>query len=149
MYAFVHIKPSLLGSLKHKRLPQTLEKTSDVEFLNSINYSKRKETFNLTFCIRILECFLDEEWVKYFPKDKARQEEAEIFWEEGSQVYFWMVSQMDHKIKDKFLDKTGGNHNTDGLWEDIHQHYASSSVENCANVIMKIFNLKMEERNAL
>ncbi|MBW0489111.1 hypothetical protein O181_028826 [Austropuccinia psidii MF-1] len=126
MYAFVQIKPSFLRSLKHKSLPQTLEKTSNVEFLNYINYSKWKGTFNLTFGIRILECFLDEEWVKYFPKDEARQEEAEICWEGCSQVYFWMFSQIDHESQDKFLDKTGGNHNTAGLWEDIHQHYASS-----------------------
>ncbi|MBW0539506.1 hypothetical protein O181_079221 [Austropuccinia psidii MF-1] len=145
---FIHLKPSLVQNLNHQSLSQNLEKISDIEKLNTLNFLKWQNGISLAFRIRSLDCFLDPKWVNSFPME-ACKEEADIFREGCNQVYYWIILQMNQENQDKFYNQELERCDPAELWRKVREHYASSSAENCANVIVKIFNLQMNEGNVL
>ncbi|MBW0516116.1 hypothetical protein O181_055831 [Austropuccinia psidii MF-1] len=141
---FIHLKPSLVQNLDHQSLSQNLENISYIEKFNTLNFSKWQNEIILAFQIQSLDFFLDSNWVAFFSIE-AGEEEAEIFREGCNQVYYWIISQMNQENQDKFYNQEQEKCDPAELWKKVREYYASSSAENCANVIVKIFNLKMEE----
>ncbi|MBW0481576.1 hypothetical protein O181_021291 [Austropuccinia psidii MF-1] len=145
---FIHLKPSLVQNLNHESLSQNLEKISNIENLNTLNFSKWQNGIILAFLIQSMDFFLDFNWITSFPLE-AGEEEANIFREGCNQVYYWIISQMNQENHDKFYNQEQEKCDPAELWKKVHEYYASSSAENCANVLVKILNLKMEEGNVL
>ncbi|MBW0524384.1 hypothetical protein O181_064099 [Austropuccinia psidii MF-1] len=145
---FIYLKPSLVENLNHQSLSQNLEKISNIERLYTLNFSKWQNEIILAFRIRSLDCFLDPEWVTSF-RIEACEEEANIFREGCNQMYYRIISQMNQENQDKFYNQKQEKCDPAELWKKVGEYYASSSAENCAKVIVQIFNLKMDEGNVL
>ncbi|MBW0477299.1 hypothetical protein O181_017014 [Austropuccinia psidii MF-1] len=145
---FIHLKPSLVQNLNHQSLSQNLEKISNIERLNVLKSSKWQNEIILALRIRSLDCFLDSKWVNSFPME-ACKEEADIFREGSNQVYYWIILQMNQENQDKFYNREQEKCDPAELWGKVREYYASSSAENFTNVIVKIFNLKMDKGNVL
>ncbi|MBW0484253.1 hypothetical protein O181_023968 [Austropuccinia psidii MF-1] len=140
------LKPDFLQGLAQPSLSQTLEKITNIEKLNSTNFSEWESSILMAFNVRDLECFLNPKWTASFPED-APPEELSFFRKSCKQIYFWLGSQLDKENLDKFFERHSTAHDPAVLWANINHHYVAASAENCANVVMKIFGLKMDKGN--
>ncbi|MBW0570132.1 hypothetical protein O181_109847 [Austropuccinia psidii MF-1] len=142
----VFLKPYFLQGLAQPCLSQTLEKITNIEKLNSTNFSEWESSILMAFKVRDLECFLNPKWTSSFPED-APPEELSFFCKSCKQTYFWLGSQLDKENLDKFFERYLTAHDPAVLWANINHHYVAESAENCGNLFMKIFGLKMDEGN--
>ncbi|MBW0522328.1 hypothetical protein O181_062043 [Austropuccinia psidii MF-1] len=94
-----------------------------------------------------MDCFLHTKWVTSFPIEAC--EEENMFREGLNQVYHWIISQMNQENQDMFYNWEQENSDPAELWKEVCEYYSSSSAENSANLIFKIFNLEMDEGNVL
>ncbi|MBW0529976.1 hypothetical protein O181_069691 [Austropuccinia psidii MF-1] len=113
-----------------------------------LNFSKWQNEIIQASWNRGMDFFLDPKWVTSFPIE-ACEEAADISREGSNQVYYWIISQMKQENKDKFNNQEQEKCDPAELWKKLRKYYASSYVENCANAIVNIFNLKMDEGNVL
>ncbi|MBW0479890.1 hypothetical protein O181_019605 [Austropuccinia psidii MF-1] len=140
------LKPDFLQGLAQPYLSQTLEKITNIEKLNSTNFSEWESSILMAFNVRDLEYFLNPKWTSSFPED-APPEELSFFRKSCKQIHFWLGSQLDKENLDKFFEIHLTAHDPAVLWENINHHYAAESAENCCNLVMKIFGLKMDKGN--
>ncbi|MBW0524025.1 hypothetical protein O181_063740 [Austropuccinia psidii MF-1] len=140
------LRPYFLQGLAQPSLSQTLKKITNIEKINSKNFSEWESSILMAFNVRDLECFLDPNWTESFPED-APPEELSLFHKSCKQIYFWLGSQLDKENLDKFFERHSTAHDPAVLWANINHHYAAASAENFANLVMKIFGLKMDEGN--
>ncbi|MBW0479277.1 hypothetical protein O181_018992 [Austropuccinia psidii MF-1] len=122
------LKPDFLQGLAQPSLSQTLKKITNIEKLNSTNFSEWESSILMEFNVRDLEFFLDPKWTASFPEDAPPEE-------------------LNKENLDKFFERHSTAHDPTVLWANINHNYAAASEENCANVVMKIFGLKMDKGN--
>ncbi|MBW0464267.1 hypothetical protein O181_003982 [Austropuccinia psidii MF-1] len=147
--AFIYLKTGMIQNLAHQTLSQMLEKTSNVKPLTITNYLKQQNSIYFAFKMQSLDFFLDSNWINKFPRDAVEEEEADIFWEGCESIFYLLVSHLDEENVNKFHNQNSIDFNLATLWERIKQHYAATLVENCSNIITKIFNLRMDEQSVL
>ncbi|MBW0464477.1 hypothetical protein O181_004192 [Austropuccinia psidii MF-1] len=94
--------------------------------------------------IKNLDQFLKNEWVKSMPKDSS-DEEMEFFQNSCRQIYFWLGNSFDQENFDKFFNDNKEEYDPSFLWTSIKDHYAASSLENCAAIATKLFGMCIEE----
>ncbi|MBW0520742.1 hypothetical protein O181_060457 [Austropuccinia psidii MF-1] len=140
------LRPNFLQGLDQPSLSQALKKITNIKNLNSTNVSEWKSSILMAFNVRDLECFLNPKWTASFPED-APPEELIFFRKSCKKIYFWLGSQLDKENLDRFFERHSTALDPVVLWANINHHYVAASAENCANVVMKIFGLKMDEGN--
>ncbi|MBW0496441.1 hypothetical protein O181_036156 [Austropuccinia psidii MF-1] len=140
------LRPDFLQGLANPSLSQTLEKITNIEKLNSTNFSEWESSILMAFNVRDLECFLYPKWTASFPEN-APPEELNFFCKSFKQISFWLGSQLNKENLDNFFERNFTAHDPAVLWAKINHHYVAASAENCANVVMKFFGLKMEKGN--
>ncbi|MBW0574448.1 hypothetical protein O181_114163 [Austropuccinia psidii MF-1] len=138
---------SILRELTQQGLSASLECMRFIEPLNSANYSNWSNKIKLALTMRNLDTFLDPEWTSGLSKKSKNADGVEFRKNCCKQIYSWIGDRLDQENFDKFYDQDFVFHNPALLWEQIKNHYAASSVENCATIFCKIFGLNMEESN--
>ncbi|MBW0534560.1 hypothetical protein O181_074275 [Austropuccinia psidii MF-1] len=139
----------MIRNWAHQTLSQMLEKISNAEPLTITNYLKWKNSIYFAFKMQSLDFFLNSNWISNFPRDAVEEEEAYIFREGGENIFYWLISHLDEENVNKFYNQNSIYFNLATLWERMKQHCAANSLENCSNIITKIFNLRMNEQSVL
>ncbi|MBW0464973.1 hypothetical protein O181_004688 [Austropuccinia psidii MF-1] len=98
----------------------------------------------MALTIKNLDQFLKNEWVKSMPKDSPG-EEMEFFQSSCCQIYFWLGNSLEQENFDKCFNDDQEEYDPSFLWTSIKDHYAASSLENCAAIATNLFGMHIEE----